>query len=94
MFLDFSNFQNVDRPYALVEENQNMKKASPLERVDEMFERLQEKLPGEPEFILCVLPERKCSDLYGMIFVHGYLWFCCVPLAFASLYAWPTSPFS
>lgn len=60
-----SKGMNIDRPYALVEENQNMRKASPLERVDEMFERLQEKLPGEPEFILCVLPERRSSDLYG-----------------------------
>ncbi|GAB2285235.1 hypothetical protein Dimus_019688 [Dionaea muscipula] len=56
---------HIERPYALVEEDQKMKKASPLARVDEMFEKLQDKLPGEPDFILCVLPERKTSDLYG-----------------------------
>lgn len=44
-----------------------MRKASPLARVDAMFEKLQEKLPDQPEFILCVLPERKISDLYGML---------------------------
>ncbi|GMG98718.1 hypothetical protein Nepgr_000558 [Nepenthes gracilis] len=56
---------HIERPYALIEEDQRMKKATPLVRVDEMFEKLQDKLPGEPEFILCVLPERKNSDLYG-----------------------------
>jgi hypothetical protein len=31
-----------------------------------MFELIREKLPGPPEFILCVLAERKNSDIYGM----------------------------
>ncbi|XP_021724565.1 protein argonaute 16-like isoform X2 [Chenopodium quinoa] len=56
---------DIERPYALVEENQQMKKASPLARVDAMFEKLQDKLPDQPEFILCVLPDRKVSNLYG-----------------------------
>uniref|UniRef100_A0A803LRK3 Uncharacterized protein n=1 Tax=Chenopodium quinoa TaxID=63459 RepID=A0A803LRK3_CHEQI len=56
---------DIERPYALVEENQQMKKASPLARVDAMFEKLQDKLPDQPEFILCVLPDRKISNLYG-----------------------------
>ncbi|KAL9244297.1 hypothetical protein vseg_018089 [Gypsophila vaccaria] len=56
---------DIERPYALIEENQQMKKASPLARVDAMFEKLQDKLPDKPGFILCVLPERKTSDLYG-----------------------------
>lgn len=30
-----------------------------------MFELIREKLPGPPEFILCVLAERKNSDIYG-----------------------------
>ncbi|XP_057522848.1 protein argonaute 16-like isoform X2 [Amaranthus tricolor] len=60
-----SKGMDIERPYALIEENQQMRKASPLARVDAMFEKLQEKLPDQPEFILCVLPERKISDLYG-----------------------------
>ncbi|GAB4859397.1 hypothetical protein Ancab_010860 [Ancistrocladus abbreviatus] len=55
---------HIERPYALIEEDQRMRKASPLVRVDEMFEKLQDKLPGEPEFILCVLPEKKNCDIY------------------------------
>ncbi|XP_021865025.1 protein argonaute 16 isoform X2 [Spinacia oleracea] len=60
-----SKGMDIERPYALVEENQQMRKASPLARVDAMFEKLQDKLPDQPEFILCVLPERKTSNLYG-----------------------------
>ncbi|KAH9616772.1 hypothetical protein KSS87_014538 [Heliosperma pusillum] len=56
---------DIERPYALIEENQQMRKATPLARVDAMFEKLQDKLPDKPEFILCVLPERKICDLYG-----------------------------
>ena len=36
-----------------------------------MFERIREKLPGPPKFILCVLSERKNSDVYGMA-----VWLC------------------
>ncbi|XP_010688916.2 protein argonaute 16 [Beta vulgaris subsp. vulgaris] len=60
-----SKGMDIERPYALIEENQQMRKASPLARVDAMFEKLQDKLPDQPEFILCVLPERRSSDLYG-----------------------------
>lgn len=62
-------YQDIERPYALIEENQQMRKASPLARVDAMFEKLQDKLPDQPEFILCVLPERRSSDLYGMLLI-------------------------
>lgn len=30
-----------------------------------MFEQILAKLPGAPQFLLCVLPERKNSDIYG-----------------------------
>ncbi|KAL8130712.1 hypothetical protein V2J09_019867 [Rumex salicifolius] len=56
---------HIERPYALVEEDPRLRKASPVVRVDEMFEKLVHKLPDEPQFILCVLPERKICDLYG-----------------------------
>lgn len=35
-------------------------------RVDKMFEEVQSKLPGPPKFLLCLLPERKNCDIYGM----------------------------
>lgn len=33
-----------------------------------MFEQIQSKLPGKPQFLLCLLPERKNSDVYGWTF--------------------------
>ncbi|PWA57490.1 Argonaute/Dicer protein, PAZ [Artemisia annua] len=34
-------------------------------RVDMMFEAIKRTLPGPPYFLLCILPERKNSDIYG-----------------------------
>ena len=39
-------------------------------RVEKMFEEVQSKLPGQPQFILCILPERKNSDLYGKVYLR------------------------
>lgn len=39
-------------------------------RVEKMFEEVQSKLPGQPQFLLCLLPERKNSDLYGKVLIH------------------------
>ncbi|CAL5360911.1 unnamed protein product [Camellia sinensis] len=39
--------------------------APPLVRVEKMFEDIQSKLLGAPQFLLYLLPERKSSDLYG-----------------------------
>ncbi|CAK7349045.1 unnamed protein product [Dovyalis caffra] len=56
---------NIERPHTLIEEDQQSRTGSPLARVERMFELIREKLPGPPEFILCVLAERKNSDIYG-----------------------------
>ncbi|KAJ6680514.1 PROTEIN ARGONAUTE 6 [Salix purpurea] len=56
---------NIERPHTLIEEDQQSRRGSPLARVERMFELIREKLPGPPEFILCVLAERKNSDIYG-----------------------------
>ncbi|KAJ6319503.1 hypothetical protein OIU78_015011 [Salix suchowensis] len=56
---------NIERPHTLIEEDQQSRRGSPLSRVERMFELIREKLPGPPEFILCVLAERKNSDIYG-----------------------------
>lgn len=58
--------QHIERPFTLIEEDQQSRRGSPVARVEKMFEQIKEKLPGPPEFILCVLPEKKNSNLYGM----------------------------
>jgi hypothetical protein len=57
--------QHIERPYTLIEEDAQSRNASPVVRVEKMFEHIKAKLPGPPEFILCVLPERKNSEIYG-----------------------------
>ncbi|VVB07350.1 unnamed protein product [Arabis nemorensis] len=55
----------IDRPFALVEEDPQYKKWGPVERVERMIAKMKLKFPEPPYFILCVLPERKNSDIYG-----------------------------
>ncbi|KAJ7964879.1 Protein argonaute like [Quillaja saponaria] len=57
--------QLVEPPFDVFEENPQFRRAPPMVRVDKMFEEVQSKLPGAPRFLLCLLPERKNSDLYG-----------------------------
>ncbi|GER43062.1 argonaute family protein [Striga asiatica] len=56
---------HIERPYTIFEEDHQCRKSSPVIRVEQMFEQIIAKLPGPPEFLLCVLPERKNSDIYG-----------------------------
>ncbi|EYU42875.1 hypothetical protein ABFS82_13G013200 [Erythranthe guttata] len=56
---------HIERPYAIFEEDPQYRKASPVTRVEKMVEHITATLPGPPEFLLCVLPERKNCDLYG-----------------------------
>lgn len=58
----------IERPHTLLEEDPQTRRGSPLARVEKMFELIRAKLPGPPDFILCVLAERKNSDIYGMDF--------------------------
>ncbi|KAK3129682.1 hypothetical protein QOZ80_6BG0483240 [Eleusine coracana subsp. coracana] len=55
----------IDRPFTLVDEDHQARRCSPVERVERMFEKIKANLPGLPEFLLCVLPERKNCDIYG-----------------------------
>ncbi|XVF21051.1 hypothetical protein REPUB_Repub12eG0057000 [Reevesia pubescens] len=55
----------MERPHTLIEEDRQAAQASPSARVEAMFEQIMAKLPGPPEIILCVLPVRKNSDIYG-----------------------------
>ncbi|KAL1817283.1 hypothetical protein DCAR_0521706 [Daucus carota subsp. sativus] len=56
---------NIARPFDVFEENPQHRRAPPLVRVEKMFESMMSKLPGAPQFLLCLLPERKNSLLYG-----------------------------
>ena len=58
-------WQNLEQPFDVFEENGQFRRAPPVVRVEKMFEHAESKLPGRPEFLLCLLPERKNSDLYG-----------------------------
>ncbi|KAJ3669410.1 hypothetical protein LUZ60_011360 [Juncus effusus] len=55
----------IDRPFTVIEEDRQNIRAGPVIRVEKMFEKIRKELPGPPDFLLCILPERKNSDLYG-----------------------------
>ncbi|KAJ8421144.1 hypothetical protein Cgig2_007605 [Carnegiea gigantea] len=57
----------IEAPFDVFDENPQNRRAPPVVRVEKMFENVQSKLPGAPKFLLCLLPERKNSDLYGNI---------------------------
>ena len=63
-----SSVQQIERPITLIEEDRRAERLGPVARVDKMFEQIQAKVQGPPEFILCVIP-KKGSDIYGMAFV-------------------------
>ncbi|CAJ2651953.1 unnamed protein product [Trifolium pratense] len=55
----------IDPPFDVFEENPQFRRAPPMVRVEKMFEDIQSKLPGAPQFLLCLLPDRKNCDIYG-----------------------------
>lgn len=61
-------WQEIDAPFDVFEENPQFRRAPPMVRVEKMFEDIQSKLPGAPQFLLCLLPERKNCDIYGWWF--------------------------
>ncbi|KAD7478368.1 hypothetical protein E3N88_01504 [Mikania micrantha] len=56
---------NLDEPYSVIEENHQCRRNPAPVRVEKMFEAIKQNLPGPPLFLLCILPERKNSDIYG-----------------------------
>ncbi|XP_015873346.2 protein argonaute 4 [Ziziphus jujuba] len=56
---------NISDPFDAFEESPQNRRAPPMVRVERMFDEIQSKLPGQPQFLLCLLPERKNSELYG-----------------------------
>ncbi|XVF46380.1 hypothetical protein PTKIN_Ptkin03bG0022300 [Pterospermum kingtungense] len=56
---------HIDQPFDVFQEMHQNRRAPPMVRVEKMFEEIQSRLPGAPQFLLCLLPDRKNSDLYG-----------------------------
>lgn len=78
--------KEMERPHTLIEEERHQAaKAGPAARVEAMFDQIIAKLPGPPEFILCVLPVRKNSDIYGMAFPVDFFSYLAIQLTFSML---------
>ncbi|KAF5769510.1 putative Piwi domain, ribonuclease H-like superfamily [Helianthus annuus] len=75
---------DLREPYTVIQENQQSSRNPAPVRVELMFEEIQQKLPGPPRFLLCILPERKNSDIYGpwkrkCLVDHGIVTQCMAP---------------
>ncbi|KAF6146444.1 hypothetical protein GIB67_037744 [Kingdonia uniflora] len=55
----------ISADYFIIEESRQHQRANPVVRVEEMFKQIRSTLPGAPKFLLCLLPERKTSAIYG-----------------------------
>ncbi|KAK3010746.1 hypothetical protein RJ639_011299 [Escallonia herrerae] len=55
----------ISPPFEAFEENPQFRRAPAPVRVEKMIELVKGKLPGPPQFLLCILPEKKNSDIYG-----------------------------
>lgn len=59
-------FKVMTPPSCVLEENPKNIKKPPSVRVDMMFQQLQSRFKhNPPKFILCLLADKKFSDLYG-----------------------------
>ncbi|XP_016487831.1 protein argonaute 4A-like [Nicotiana tabacum] len=57
---------SINKPFDhIFEENPQFRRNPAPVRVEKMLEAVKSKLPSPPQFLLCILPERKNSDLYG-----------------------------
>ncbi|KAG0495500.1 hypothetical protein HPP92_000191 [Vanilla planifolia] len=54
----------INRPFPIIEESHQCARMGPSERVETIFEEVIKRLPGPPQLLLCVLPERKNSPTY------------------------------
>ncbi|GAA0185092.1 translation initiation factor [Lithospermum erythrorhizon] len=81
----------IEDPYKTFEENPQFRRSPPHVRVEKMFELIKQGLPGPPAFVLCILPDRKNSELYGpwkrkMLSEVGVPTQCIVPTKFNDQY--------
>ncbi|KAK4779556.1 hypothetical protein SAY87_015662 [Trapa incisa] len=75
---------SIEQPFDIFQENPEFRRAPPVVRVEKLFEEIERKLPGLPQFLLCLLPERKNSDIYGPwkkknLSEHGIVTQCIAP---------------
>ncbi|KAJ0854098.1 putative post-transcriptional gene silencing PAZ-Argonaute family protein [Helianthus annuus] len=56
---------NLEAPHSVIQENHQSSRNPAPARVELMFEAIKQTLPGPPRFLLCILPERKNSGIYG-----------------------------
>jgi eukaryotic translation initiation factor 2C len=61
------DLQKMETCAVVIEESHQMNREPPAKRVEAMFQRLKSSFKQEPEFLLCVLPEKNC-DIYGLLF--------------------------
>ncbi|KAI7752602.1 hypothetical protein M8C21_021821, partial [Ambrosia artemisiifolia] len=87
------SFKNkiINRPYSLMEEDAHNRKYGPVVRVEKMFDLILAKLTRAPQFLLCILPEKKNCDLYGpwkkmCLSDHGIPTQCMCPLKITDQY--------
>lgn len=59
-------------PFRVFKEDERNSRKPANVRVETFYEEVKKFLPGVPQFLLCILPERKNSDLYGS-FLFTYL---------------------
>ncbi|XP_044432102.1 protein argonaute 4B [Triticum aestivum] len=56
----------IEYPYCdVIEESPSARRAPASRRVDEMFAKINSNPPGDPKFLLCLLPDRKNCEIYG-----------------------------
>ncbi|KAL2536860.1 Protein argonaute 4 [Forsythia ovata] len=55
----------IDKPFRTFEESPEFRNNPAPVRVENMVRLLMSSLPAAPQFLLCILPERKNSKLYG-----------------------------
>ncbi|KAL0387712.1 UNVERIFIED_CONTAM: protein argonaute 4A [Sesamum radiatum] len=63
---------SIKPPFQMFEEKPQFRRTPAPIRVDEMIAMIKSGLPGEPQFLLCILPEKKNSDIYGSDLMYFY----------------------
>ncbi|MFS7921905.1 putative post-transcriptional gene silencing PAZ-Argonaute family [Helianthus anomalus] len=81
----------INRPFSLMEEDPHNRKYGPVVRVEKMFDHILAKFTRAPQFLLCILPEKKNCDLYGpwkklCLSDHGIPTQCMCPLKVTDQY--------
>ncbi|KAK9101079.1 hypothetical protein Scep_024509 [Stephania cephalantha] len=55
----------MNQPLDIFHENPQTRRAPPSVRVEQMFEQMMGKIREPPQFLLCLMPERKTCTIYG-----------------------------